>query len=192
MVKHLPAMQETQVQPLGWEDPLEKEMATHSSILAWKTPWTKESGRLQSMGTQKVRYNCVAKLPSLAESRAWVKHGEWEERRPTAGTDLPTIWILSWQKWGPLKNFKQSGDLWEWIKSESLEIGNIGRKLLTQEADHASLNIERKTIKTDLGEELQYLVIAWILRSEKKFYWWSTGVLRSERIHKGKERELQS
>ena len=45
-VKRLPAMQETQVQPLGWEDPLEKEMATHSSILAWKIPWMEEPGRL--------------------------------------------------------------------------------------------------------------------------------------------------
>ena len=50
MVKHLPAMQKIQVQSLGWEDPLEKEMATHSSTLAWKIPWMKEHGRLQSMG----------------------------------------------------------------------------------------------------------------------------------------------
>ena len=46
MVKNLPAMQETQVQPLGWEDPLEKGVATHSSILAWRIPWTEEPGRL--------------------------------------------------------------------------------------------------------------------------------------------------
>ena len=52
MVKHLPAMQETQVQSLGWEDPLEKEMGTHSSILAWKILWMEEHGRLQSMGSQ--------------------------------------------------------------------------------------------------------------------------------------------
>ena len=51
-VKNLPAMQETQVYPLGWEDPWEKEMATHSSILAWRIPWTEEPGRLQSMGSQ--------------------------------------------------------------------------------------------------------------------------------------------
>ena len=51
-VKNLPAMQETQVQFLGWEDSLEKEMATHSSILAWEIPWTEEPGRLQSMGLQ--------------------------------------------------------------------------------------------------------------------------------------------
>ena len=49
MVKHLPAMWETCVPSLGWEDPLEKEMATHSSTLAWKIPWTEEPGRLQSI-----------------------------------------------------------------------------------------------------------------------------------------------
>ena len=52
LAKNPPAMQETQVQFLGQEDPLEKEMATHSSILAWKIPWTEESGGLQSMGLQ--------------------------------------------------------------------------------------------------------------------------------------------
>ena len=55
-VKHLPTMQETRVQYLGLEDPLEKEMATHSSTLAWKIPWTEEPGRLQSMGSQRVRH----------------------------------------------------------------------------------------------------------------------------------------
>ena len=57
MVTCLPAMQETQVQSLGWEDPLEKETATHSSTLAWKIPWTEEHGKLYSMGSQRVRYN---------------------------------------------------------------------------------------------------------------------------------------
>ena len=52
MVKCLPAMQGTWVQSLGWEDPLEKEMVTHSSTLAWKIPWMEEPGRLQSMGLQ--------------------------------------------------------------------------------------------------------------------------------------------
>ena len=51
-VKYMPAMQETQVQSLSWEDPLEEEMATHSSLLAWKIPWMEEPGRLQSMGLQ--------------------------------------------------------------------------------------------------------------------------------------------
>ena len=53
MIKNLLVMQETQVQSLGWEDPLEEEMATHSGILAWRIPWTEEPGRLQSMGLQK-------------------------------------------------------------------------------------------------------------------------------------------
>jgi len=56
MVKNLPAMQETQVRSLGQEDPLEKEMATRSSIFAWRIPWTEEPGRLQSVGLQRVGY----------------------------------------------------------------------------------------------------------------------------------------
>ena len=59
-VKNLPAVQEIQGMPvhsLGWDNPLEKEMATHSSILAWEIPWTEECGRLQSMGSQRVRHD---------------------------------------------------------------------------------------------------------------------------------------
>ena len=56
-VKFLPAMRETQVRSLGLEDPLEKEMATHSSILAWKIPWTEEPGGLQSLGSQRVGHD---------------------------------------------------------------------------------------------------------------------------------------
>ena len=52
MVKNLPAMQETWIQSLGWEDPLEKRMLTHSCILAWRIPWTEEPGRLQSIASQ--------------------------------------------------------------------------------------------------------------------------------------------
>ena len=55
-VKRLSTMQETWVQSLGWEDPLEREMAIHSRTIAWKIPWTEEPGRLQSMGSQSVRH----------------------------------------------------------------------------------------------------------------------------------------
>ena len=55
--KHLSAMQKTRVRSLGWEDPLEKEMAAHSSILAWKIPWMAEPGRLQSMGPQRAGHD---------------------------------------------------------------------------------------------------------------------------------------
>ena len=57
MVKRLPTMRETQVRSLGWEDPMEKEMATLSNTLAWKIPWTEEPVRLQSMGLQRVGHN---------------------------------------------------------------------------------------------------------------------------------------
>ena len=57
MVKRLSTMQETRVQSLGWEDPLEKEMAIQSSTLAWKIPWTEEPGRLQSLGSQRVGHD---------------------------------------------------------------------------------------------------------------------------------------
>ena len=56
-IKRLPAMQETWVRSLGWEDPLQKEMATQSSILAWRIPWTEEPGGLQSTGSQRVGHN---------------------------------------------------------------------------------------------------------------------------------------
>ena len=61
MVKNLPAKQETWVRSLGCEDPLEKGMATHSSILAWRIPWTEEHGGLPSMGLQRVRHDLVPK-----------------------------------------------------------------------------------------------------------------------------------
>ena len=67
-LKRLPAMRETQVQSLGQEDPLEKEMATHSSILAWRIPWTGEPARLQSTGLQRVGHDWATSLHSLVEN----------------------------------------------------------------------------------------------------------------------------
>ena len=64
MVKSLPAMHKTLVRSLGWEGPLEKAMATHSSILAWKFPWTEEPGRLQSMGLQRVGHDRATHMRS--------------------------------------------------------------------------------------------------------------------------------
>ena len=62
MVKHLSTMRETRVQALGWEDPLEKEMAIHYSTIAWKIPWTEEPGRLQFMGSQRVGHDWATSL----------------------------------------------------------------------------------------------------------------------------------
>ena len=66
-VKNLPAKQETWVQLLGQEDPLENEMATHSSVLAWEIPWTEEPGRLQSMGSQRVGHDLVTKTTTVCQ-----------------------------------------------------------------------------------------------------------------------------
>ena len=69
MVKNLPPMQETQVGSLGWEDPLEKEMATHSRILAWKIPWMEEPGRSPGEGNgNPLQYSC---LENPMDGRAW-------------------------------------------------------------------------------------------------------------------------
>ena len=68
LVKNLPAMQETQVQSLGQEDPMEKGMATHSSILAWRIPWTEEPGRLQFMGCKELD---MTKRLSLTQGTQW-------------------------------------------------------------------------------------------------------------------------
>ena len=67
MVKNLSAMQEPWVWSLGWKDPLEKEMATHSNILAWRIPWTEESGGLWSMGSQRIRHDWATFIHSVIQ-----------------------------------------------------------------------------------------------------------------------------
>ena len=78
MLKRLSTMRETRVQSLGWEDLLEKEMATHSSILAWKIPWTEEPGRLQSMGLQRVRHDWANSLSLSLSYRGRHCKQHWE------------------------------------------------------------------------------------------------------------------
>ena len=79
MVKCLPTMWDTQVQSLGWEDPLEKDMATHSSILAWKIPWMEEPGWLLSMGSQRVGHDWATSLFTIAPySNHSLSMGPWE------------------------------------------------------------------------------------------------------------------
>ena len=70
MVKRLPTMRETWVRSLGWEDPLEKEMANHSRTLAWKTPWTEEPGRLQFMRSQRVGHDRMGRFPREGNGKA--------------------------------------------------------------------------------------------------------------------------
>ena len=85
MVKNLPAMQKTWIQSLGWEDSLEKEMVTHSSILTWKTPWTEELGRLQSMGSQRVRPDW--------ETSTFTFNAKWQKHLPLQA--LPSLMELT-------------------------------------------------------------------------------------------------
>ena len=80
-VKNLPVMQETCVRSLGREDPLEKGMATHSSVLAWRIPWTEEPGRLQSMGSYRVRHELATKPPLLPKT---TEKPEQQQRLSTA------------------------------------------------------------------------------------------------------------
>ena len=80
-------MQETWVQFLGWEDPLEKEMATHSSILAWEIPWTEEPGGLQSTGSQRVGHGCVTE-PVLCDTGHKVHSSRCPECAPALQEDV--------------------------------------------------------------------------------------------------------
>ena len=77
-IKHLPAKQETRVRSLGWEDPLEKEMATHSSILPWRIPWTEEPGGLQSTGFQRVGHDWATSYTWIAIFVKTKRLGKWE------------------------------------------------------------------------------------------------------------------
>ena len=99
-VKNLPAMQETQVQSLGREDPLEKGMATHSRILAWKIPWTEEPGGLHSMGLQRVRHNWATNtsghlLESRGRGRSWLEFLEAVLNSLTAKTTNSVVYKIT-------------------------------------------------------------------------------------------------
>ena len=104
-VKHLPTMRETQVRSLGWEDLLEKEMATHSSTLAWRIPRTEDPGRLQSMGSQRVGHDWATSLPfHFQASRGfswWLRQERICLQYRRSGFD-PWVGKILWnRKWHP-------------------------------------------------------------------------------------------
>ena len=111
MVKRLPAMQETGVRFLGWEDPLEKEMAIHSSTLAWKIPWMEEPDKLQSMGSQRVGHDWATSLSLgcsgrehltyLRGSTPQVLPGEKPPQAPEVST-CQECWVNEWMNEVPL------------------------------------------------------------------------------------------
>ena len=94
-VKNLPAVQETRVRSLGWEDPLEKEMATHSSILAWKMSLTEEPGGLQSMGSQRVGHHWATNTNQNNKSSK--RKGQTQSISHSVMSDPATPWIVACQ-----------------------------------------------------------------------------------------------
>ena len=111
-VKRLPAMWETWVRSLGWEDPLEKGMATHSSILAWRMPWTEEPGRLQSTRSQRVRHKWATSLSFLS---SFFQYRIWRLKRGRklvgglSGSMLETRYLTSVATWIANTLFKSCG-----------------------------------------------------------------------------------
>ena len=99
-VKTLPAVQETWVWPLGWEDTLEKAMAIHSSILAWRSPWTEEAGGLQTLGLQRVGHDWVTNTFSFHSLGEGAEQGEISIQR-----DDPIVPYkdVDWVSWSPKK-----------------------------------------------------------------------------------------
>ena len=94
-LKRLPPMWETQVQSLGWEDPLEKEMVNHSSILAWRIPWTEKPGRLQSMGSQRLRHDWVTSTStSLLQWTTFCPHFYPPASFSTTALITPDLFII--------------------------------------------------------------------------------------------------
>ena len=110
MVKNPPAMRETWVQSLGWEDPLEKGMVTYSSILAWRIPWTEDPGRLQSMGSQRVGHDFHFHVKVLSPLKGFpddsaVKNLPMCRRHRRLGFD-PWVETIPWmRKWQPTPVF---------------------------------------------------------------------------------------
>ena len=100
-VKNLSAMQETQVWSLGQEDPLEKEMTTHASILVWKIPWTEEPGGLLSKGLQRVRRDWATKHTSMRKMQQPVRESTGKEQSPYAPTWWPAPVPIKWDYFWP-------------------------------------------------------------------------------------------
>ena len=112
-VKNPPAMQETWVWSLGWEDPLEEGMATNSSILAWRILWTEESGRLQSMESQRVRHNWATKQSTQHRGYKWEQLliSELLSMKETNFGWFPGFWFVNWIYIDQEKNHGDKNDL---------------------------------------------------------------------------------
>ena len=133
MIKNLPAMQETQIWSLGWEDSLEKGMTIYSSTLAWRIPWTEEPGRLQSTGSQRVRQDWVTNIwifPGSSDSKASATRQETQVQslgqedllKKEMVTHSRTLaWKIPWiEELGRLQSIGSQRDGDDWTTSLSL------------------------------------------------------------------------
>ena len=114
MVKNLPAMQETWVWSLGWKDPLEKGMATHSNILAWRIPWTEEPGRLQSMGSQRVGHDWAT---NTFTSALWQVHSSAPPLDLGKKSPFPSCWLTGYCS----RPLQSQPFPWVWVHGAHLE-----------------------------------------------------------------------
>ena len=110
-VKNLPAVQESCVRSLGWEDPLEKEMATHSSILTWRIPWTEKPGRIKSMGSQRVGHDWVNEQQHGCLCAQLLSHVRHFAVPWTVARQAPRPWDFSIQEYWNRLQSPSSGDL---------------------------------------------------------------------------------
>ena len=121
-------MQETQVQSLGGEDPLNKEMATHSNIIAWKIPWTEEPGRLQSMGSQRVRHDWACTHARCQFLTTWF-HSRWLQMAVHLSTQLEQVQKPIWPMLssGPIPNTIPALPTPKWKTSISYDNCSLSR-----------------------------------------------------------------
>ena len=163
-VRSLPAMQETQVWSLGWEDPLEKEMATHSSILAWKIPWTEEPGGLQSKGLQRVKHDWVT---GHQQQQAFnIRHSAQAHQYTNAHTQIHTYSSLTWDFGCKLQNQHESDDLLIYIKYREQKSTLIDQDILKTTCVICRYNISefKQTKKYKRHWKFKYtgyLIILW-------------------------------
>ena len=110
MDKNLPAVQETWVRSLGQEDPLEKGSTTHSSILAWRIPWMEETGRLKSMGSQRVRHDWVTSAHRLSRTQSnYVQHSNKKGKMNSNLKKKNNLWLNILESW---RRAGTSGKIW--------------------------------------------------------------------------------